>query len=179
MSRIGKLPIPISKGVKVTRSGTTVTVEGPKGRLSEEIHPSIQTEITENNVLVNRPSNVKYYQALHGLSRALIANMVTGVTKGFSKSLEIIGIGYRAVKTGKGITFHLGYSHPIVLLPPDEVTIEIEGANKLTVSGINKQVVGQVAAQIRSLRPPEPYKGKGIKYAGEQIRRKAGKTAGA
>ena len=179
MSRIGKLAISISKGVKVTRSGTTVTVEGPKGRLSEEIHPSIQTEITDKNVLVKRASNVKYYQALHGLSRALIANMVTGVTDGFSKSLEIIGIGYRAEKTGKGVTFHLGYSHPIVFLPPDEVTIKIEGANKVTVSGINKQVVGQVAAQIRSLRPPEPYKGKGIKYADEQIRKKAGKAAGA
>jgi large subunit ribosomal protein L6 len=179
LSRIGKLPIPITKGVKVTRSGSTVTVEGPKGRLSEEIHPSIQTEITDKNVLVKRASNVKYYQALHGLSRALIANMVTGVTDGFSKSLEIIGIGYRAEKTGKGVTLHLGYSHPIVFLPPDDVTIKIEGANKVTVSGINKQVVGQVAAQIRSLRPPESYKGKGIKYTDEQIRKKAGKTAGA
>jgi large subunit ribosomal protein L6 len=179
LSRIGKLPIPLSKGVKVTRSGTTVIVKGPKGQLSEEIHPSIQTDITDNEVMVKRPSNVKYYQALHGLSRALIANMVIGVTEGFSKDLEIIGIGYRVEKTGKGITFNLGYSHPIVLVPPDEVTIEIKGANKVTVSGINKQVVGQVAAQIRSFRPPEPYKGKGIRYADEQIKRKTGKTAGA
>jgi len=179
LSRIGKLPIPLPKGVKVSRSGTQITVEGPKGRLSEKIHPSIQTEITDNEILIKRPSNVKYYQALHGLSRALIANMVTGVTEGFSKELEIIGIGYRVEKTGKGITFHLGYSHPIVLIPPDEVNIEIKGANKITISGFNKQVVGQVAAQIRSFRPPESYKGKGIRYAGEQIRRKAGKTAGA
>jgi large subunit ribosomal protein L6 len=154
-------------------------VEGPKGKLSEKIHPSIIVEIGENELVVKRPSDVKYYRALHGLSRALIANMVTGVTEGFHRQLEIIGVGYRAEKAGKAVTFHLGYSHPITLVPPPEVTINIEGANKLTVSGINKQVVGQIASEIRSFRPPEPYKGKGVKYADEHIRRKAGKTAGA
>jgi large subunit ribosomal protein L6 len=179
LSRIGKMPIAIPKGVKITRSDNVVSVEGPKGKLSEKIYASIKTEITDTDVIVKRPSNVKFYRSLHGLTRALIANMIAGVTEGFKKDLEIIGVGYRAEKTGKGVTFHLGYSHPIVFLPPDEVKIELEGANKIRVSGINKQVVGQAAAQIRSFRPPEPYKGKGVKYADEQIRRKAGKTAGA
>lgn len=179
MSRIGKMPIAIPKGVKIARVDNVVSVEGPKGKLSEKIYPSIQTEITDTEVVVKRPSNVKFYRSLHGLTRSLVANMVMGVTEGFKKDLEIIGVGYRAEKAGKGITFHLGYSHPITILPPDEVKIELEGANKIQVSGINKQVVGQVAAQIRSFRPPEPYKGKGVKYADEKIRRKAGKTAGA
>jgi len=179
LSRIGKTPISVPKGVKVTRTGNIVSVEGPKGNLSEKIHPSIETEITDAEIIVNRPSDAKYYRSLHGLSRALIANMVIGVTVGFKKNLEIIGIGYRAEKAGKAITFHLGYSHPITLVPPDEVKVELDGANKVEVSGINKQVVGQIASEIRSFRPPEPYKGKGIKYADEQVRRKAGKTAGA
>lgn len=179
MSRIGKMPISIPKGVKIARVDNVVTVEGPKGKLSELIHHSIQTEMTETEVIVKRSSDIKYYRSLHGLSRALIANMVTGVTEGFKRNLEIIGVGYRAEKTGKGVTFHLGYSHPITIIPPDEIKIELDGANKVEVSGINKQIVGQVAAEIRSFRPPEPYKGKGIKYADEQIRRKAGKTVGA
>lgn len=179
MSRIGKLPIPIPKGVEVSRSGATIMVKGPKGQLAEKIHHSIEVEITDGEILVKRPSDIKYFKALHGLSRALIANMVIGVTQGFSKSIEIIGVGYRVEKAGKGITFQLGYSHPITFLPPEEVKVDIEGANKIMVSGINKQVVGQVAAQIRSFRPPEPYKGKGVKYAEEHIKRKAGKKAGA
>jgi len=179
LSRIGKLPIDIPKGVKVARSGDVINVEGPKGKLSESIHPLIQTEITDTNVVVKRSSDLKYHRSLHGLSRALIANMVIGVTEGFKKNLEIIGVGYRAEKIGKVITFYLGYSHPITLVPPEEVSIELDGANKIQVSGINKQIVGQVAAEIRSFRPPEPYKGKGIKYSDENIRRKAGKTAGA
>ena len=179
MSRIGKTPISVPKGVKVTRTGNIVSVEGPKGKLSEKIHPSIETGITDTEIIVRRPSDAKFYRSLHGLSRALIANMVMGVTEGFKKNLEIIGVGYRAEKAGKAITFHLGYSHPITLVPPDEVKVELDGANKVEVSGINKQVVGQIASEIRSFRPPEPYKGKGIKYADEQIRRKAGKTAGA
>jgi large subunit ribosomal protein L6 len=179
LSRIGKLPIAIPKGVKITRADDLIQVEGPKGKLSEKIRPEIQVEISGSEIVVKRPSNVKYHRALHGLTRALLANMITGVTKGFHRDLEIIGVGYRAEKTGKGVTFYLGYSHPIVLLPPKEVSVDIAGANKITVSGINKQVVGQVAAEIRSFRPPEPYKGKGVKYAEEQIRRKAGKTAGA
>lgn len=179
MSRIGKTPISVPKGVKVTRTVNIVSVEGPKGKLSEKIHPSIETEITDTKIIVRRPSDAKFYRSLHGLSRALIANMVIGVTAGFKKNLEIIGVGYRAEKAGKAITFYLGYSHPITLVPPDEVKVELDGANKVEVSGINKQVVGQIASEIRSFRPPEPYKGKGIKYADEQIRRKAGKTAGA
>jgi large subunit ribosomal protein L6 len=179
LSRIGKLPIAIPKDVKITRDKDTIIVEGPKGKLSERIHPSIKVEIGDQEVNVKRPSDAKYYRALHGLSRALIANMVTGVTSGFKRQLEIIGVGYRAEKAGKGVTFHLGFSHPITIIPPDEVKIELEGGNKITVSGINKQVVGQVASEIRSFRPPEPYKGKGVKYADEHIRRKAGKTAGA
>ncbi|MCP4581609.1 MAG: 50S ribosomal protein L6 [candidate division Zixibacteria bacterium] len=179
MSRIGKLPISIPKGVKITKQDNTVIVEGPKGKLSERIRPEIQVEISDDTLVVKRPSDIKYHRALHGLSRALIANMVTGVTEGFKRNLEIIGVGYRAEKAGKGVTFYLGYSHPITLIPPDEITIELEGANKITVSGINKQIVGQIASEIRSFRPPEPYKGKGVKYADEQIRRKAGKTAGA
>ena len=179
MSRVGKLPIEIPDGVKVKRDGDVVHVEGPKGKLSEKIHSSIVTEIGDKEIVVKRPSDEKYYRALHGLSRALIANMVTGVTDGFKINLEIIGVGYRAEKAGKGVTFHLGYSHPITILPPEEVNIDLEGANKVQVSGINKQVVGQIAAEIRAFRPPEPYKGKGVKYADEHIRRKAGKTAGA
>lgn len=179
MSRIGKLPIKIPKGVKITVDNNTVFVEGPKGKLSENIHPNIKIEINNDELTVTRHSEVKYYRALHGLSRALIANMVTGVTKGFARELEIIGVGYRAEKAGKGVTFHLGYSHPITLVPPPEIKIDIEGANKIKVSGVSKQVVGQIASEIRSFRPPEPYKGKGVKYAEEQIRRKAGKTAGA
>jgi large subunit ribosomal protein L6 len=173
------LPVAIPKGVKITKKDNTVIVEGPKGKLSEQIRPEIEVEISDDELVVKRPSDIKYHRALHGLSRALIANMVTGVTEGFKRDLEIIGVGYRAEKAGKGVTFHLGYSHPITLIPPDEINIEVEGANKVTVSGINKQVVGQIASEIRSFRPPEPYKGKGVKYAGEQIRRKAGKTAGA
>jgi large subunit ribosomal protein L6 len=173
------MPIQIPKGVKVTRDKDMIVVEGPNGKLSEKIHPSIKVEIGDQEVSVKRPSDVKYYRALHGLSRALIANMITGVTTGFKRQLEIIGVGYRAEKSGKGVTFHLGFSHPITIIPPDEVKIELEGGNKITVSGINKQVVGQIASEIRSFRPPEPYKGKGVKYADEQIRRKAGKTAGA
>jgi len=173
------MPIKIPQGVKVIREKDVVTVEGPKGKLAERIHPSIRTEVSEGEVIVMRPSDGKYYRALHGLTRALIQNMVVGVTQGWKKNLEIIGVGYRAEKAGKGVTFYLGYSHPITLLPPEGVKIDIEGANKLQVSGTNKQIVGQVAAEIRAFRPPEPYSGKGVKYSDEEIRRKAGKKAGA
>ena len=179
MSRIGKMPIKIPQGVEITRADDVIKVKGPKGELSEKVHPSIETEITADQVIVRRPSEAKYHRSLHGLTRALIANMVTGVTEGFKTKLEIIGVGYRAEKKGKAVTFYLGYSHPITLIAPEEIEIELEGANKIEVSGINKQVVGQVASEIRSFRPPEPYKGKGIRYADEQVRRKAGKTAGA
>ncbi len=179
MSRIGKNPIPIPSDVKVSRVDGLITVEGPKGKLTQKIEDIISTEISEKEIVFARSTDIKSHCAKHGLYRALVANMIKGVTEGFSKALEIIGVGYRAVKTGKAITFSLGYSHPVVVLPPDEIEIKIEAPTKLSVWGINKQLVGQVAAKIRSLRPPEPYKGKGIRYVGEYVRRKAGKTAGA
>jgi large subunit ribosomal protein L6 len=179
MSRVGKQPIPIPAGVKVLRAGGVVTVEGPKGKLSQKIHDEIGMEIKEGHAIFTRPSDSTYNRALHGLYRALVANMVKGVTTGFAKNLEIEGVGYKVEQTGKAFTFSLGFSHPIAILPPDGVEIKVQAPNKFSVSGINKQLVGQVAAKIRSFRPPEPYKGKGVRYAGEHIRRKAGKTAGA
>lgn len=179
MSRIGRKSIPIPSGVKIVRADGVVTVEGPMGKLTQGIHEDITMEIKGSQAILTRPSDSKRHRAMHGLYRALIANMIIGVTEGFSRDLEIEGVGYKAEKTGKAITFSLGYSHPIVLIPPEGIEVKIQGANKMTVSGIDKQLVGQVAAKIRSFRPPEPYKGKGIRYAGEHIRRKAGKTAGA
>jgi large subunit ribosomal protein L6 len=179
MSRVGKQPIPIPAGVKIERSGGVVTVTGPKGKLSQKIHDEIGMEIKDGHAIFTRPSDSKYNRALHGLYRALIANMVKGVTTGFSKDLEIEGVGYKVEQTGKAFTFSLGFSHPVAILPPQGVEIKVSAPNKFSISGIDKQLVGQVAAKIRSFRPPEPYKGKGVRYAGEHIRRKAGKTAGA
>jgi large subunit ribosomal protein L6 len=179
VSRIGKQPVPIPKGVKIIFEGDTVMVEGPKGTLSQKIHRDIKIEISDKEVLVQRPGDSKYFRALHGLYRALIANMVTGVSQGFVRKLEIIGVGYRAEKIGKSINFYLGYSHPVAIMPPPEVAVQVEGGNKVSISGISKQAVGQIAAEIRALRPPEPYKGKGIRYVDEHVRKKAGKTAGA
>ncbi len=179
MSRVGRKSIPIPSGVKVKRADGVVTVEGPKGKLTQDIHDDITMEIKDGQAMMTRPSDSKRHRAMHGLYRALIVNMVIGVTEGFSRNLEIEGVGYRVEKVGKAISLLLGYSHPVALVPPDGVDIRIEGTNKIMVSGIDKQLVGQVAAKIRSFRPPEPYKGKGIRYAGEHIRRKAGKTAGA
>ena len=177
MSRIGKKPIQIPDKVKVEISGTNVAVTGPKGSLSLDHHPRMKVVMEESEIRVQRPSDSKTSRSLHGLTRALINNMIVGVTEGFKKNLEILGVGYRAESRGKGIQLMLGYSHPIVLIPPPGVTIELEGNNKIHVSGIDKQMVGEVAAKIRSFRPPEPYKGKGIRYEGEEVRRKAGKTA--
>ncbi len=179
MSRIGKAPILIPPKIKVERANGEITVQGPKGNLSQKIHPEIKSEIKDDHIYFYRPSDSKYHRALHGLYRALVANMIKGVTQGFSRDLEIEGVGYKVEQTGKAFTFSLGYSHPIAVLPPAGIDIKVLAPNKLTVSGINKQLVGQVAAKIRSLRPPEPYKGKGVRYSGEHIRRKAGKTAGA
>lgn len=177
MSRIGKKPIQVPDKVKVKISGTNVTVTGPKGTLSLDHNPRMKVILEESEVKIQRPSDSKTNRALHGLTRSLINNMIVGVTEGFKKNLEILGVGYRAEPRGKGIQFLLGYSHPIVLIPPPGIDIELEGNNKIHVSGIDKQMVGEVAAKIRSLRPPEPYKGKGIRYEGEAVRRKAGKTA--
>ena len=179
MSRVGKKPIPIPAGVKVAIDNGTVSVEGPKGKLTQVVKNDITVEMADNQLVLKRPSDSNTHKAAHGLYRALLANNITGVTKGFTRELEIEGVGYKAEQTGKATTFSLGYSHPICVLPPAGVKIDVTAPTKLVVSGIDKHIVGQLAAKIRSLRPPEPYQGKGIRYAGEQIRRKAGKTAGA
>jgi large subunit ribosomal protein L6 len=177
VSRIGRKPVRIPKGVKVEVKNGAVKVTGAKGELSAAIHPDVTVEVKGEEVLVTRHADLKEQRSLHGLFRALIANMVTGVTTGFSRKLELVGVGYRAELKGKVLQLALGYSHPIVFRPPDSIKIEAPTQTNITVSGIDKQLVGLVAAKIRSLRPPEPYKGKGIKYEGEYIRRKAGKTA--
>jgi len=177
VSRIGRKPAHIPKGVKVEVKNGSVKVAGPKGELSVSIHPDVTVEVKGEDVIVSRHSDVKEHRALHGLFRALIANMMTGVTTGFSRKLELVGVGYRAELKGKVLQLALGYSHPIVFRAPDSIKIEAPTQTNITISGIDKQLVGLVAAKIRSLRPPEPYKGKGIKYEGEYIRRKAGKTA--
>ena len=179
MSRIGKLPIPIAKGVEVRQANGVVTVKGPKGQLEMTLHPDMSIVIDEAVVRVERPSDQKEHRALHGLTRSLVANMVTGVTEGFSKTLEIVGVGYRADTKGSGITLNVGFSHPIEYQPADGVALECPNQTTIVVSGIDKQKVGQTAAELRGFRPPEPYKGKGIRYQGEHVRRKAGKTAGA
>jgi large subunit ribosomal protein L6 len=177
VSRIGKKPIQIPKGVTVTLSNGEVTVKGPKGELKETVHPEIGVEIKEQEVHVTRSSDEKNYRALHGLWRALIQNMIIGVTDGYLKKLEIVGVGYRAEMKGARLNLLLGYSHPILFAPPEGIKIEAPTQTNITISGAHKQLVGLVAAKIRSLRPPEPYKGKGVKYEGEYIRRKAGKAA--
>ena len=179
MSRIGKLPVPILKGVEAKQTNGTVTVKGPKGELTLNVHPDMSVVIEDAEIRVERPSDHKDHRALHGLTRSLIANMVEGVTEGYSKTLEIIGVGYRADAKGKGITLNLGFSHPIEYTPVDGIKLECPNQTTIVVSGIDKQKVGQTAAELRAFRPPEPYKGKGIRYQGEHVRRKAGKTAGA
>jgi large subunit ribosomal protein L6 len=176
MSRIGRLPIPIPTGVDVKIDGQAVTVKGPKGELSLVIANPIEAKLEEGTVLVTRPDDERSSRSLHGLTRTLIANQITGVTQGYSKGLEIVGTGYRVQAKGSNIEFALGYSHPITVEPPTGISFTVEGNNKLTVTGIDKQAVGEVAANIRKLRKPEPYKGKGVRYAGEVVRRKAGKS---
>jgi large subunit ribosomal protein L6 len=177
-SRVGKRPIDIPSGVQVTRDGTAVKVKGPKGELSFTVAHGVDVAVEPKVITVSQVGGGKQALALHGTTRAVLANMVTGVTTGFTKSLEITGTGYRAQLSGKKLTLQLGYSHPIEFDPPNGITISVESPTKLTVSGYDKGLVGQVAANIRGFRPPEPYKAKGIKYAGEYIRRKAGKAAG-
>ncbi|MFB2582603.1 50S ribosomal protein L6 [Herbiconiux sp. P15] len=176
MSRIGRLPIDIPAGVTVTVAGQGVQVKGPKGELALTIAEPIAATVEENQVLVTRPDDERTSRSLHGLTRTLIANQIIGVTTGYSKSLEVVGTGYRVAAKGSGVEFALGYSHPISVEPPAGITFTVEGNNKLTVNGIDKQAVGEVAANIRKLRKPEPYKGKGVRYAGEVVRRKAGKS---
>ncbi|SHK35890.1 50S ribosomal protein L6 [Paramaledivibacter caminithermalis] len=177
MSRIGKQPITIPQGVQVTvTEKNVVSVKGPKGELSEQINPDIKVNINSDVITVERPSNNKKHRELHGLSRTLIANMVEGVTKGYEKKLQIIGVGYRAQKKGKVLNLQLGYSHPIDMEDPEGITVETPSQTEIIIKGINKQAVGNYAAKIRDLRPPEPYKGKGIRYDGEYVRRKEGKA---
>lgn len=177
MSRIGRLPVDIPAGVEVTvAEDNKVTVKGPKGTLFESLPAEMDIKVENNQVLVSRPNDLKKMKSLHGLTRSLIANMVTGVTKGYEKVLEINGVGYRAQKQGKKLILSLGYSHPVEMEDPEGIETVLDGQNKITVKGISKQKVGQFAAEIREKRKPEPYKGKGIKYADEVIRRKVGKT---
>ena len=178
MSRIGKKPVVIPDGVKITQEGNFLKIKGPKGELEQHIHPNIGIEIVENQVNVTRPDDTKQNKSLHGLSRALVQNMVTGVTDTYKKTLDIVGVGFKAELKGKNMLLNIGYSHPIFLMPPETVTLEIPTPTQIIISGIDKQLVGLVAAKIRSFRKPEPYKGKGIKYSDEHIVRKAGKTAG-
>ncbi len=177
MSRVGKKPIPIPSGVKVEIEDNLIMVTGPKGKLTQRIHPSMIVETYQDELVVKRPSDDKFHRSLHGLTRSLVANMVTGVITEYWKSLEIQGIGYKAELKGKKLNLSLGFSHPILFSPPEGIKIELDGPNKIKVSGVDKQLVGLVAAKIRSFRPPEPYKGKGIRYEGEMVRKKAGKTA--
>jgi large subunit ribosomal protein L6 len=176
MSRIGRLPVVVPKGVDVTIDGRSVSVKGPKGTLSLEVAEPIEVNQSDGVITVTRPNDEGSVRALHGLSRTLVANMVTGVTEGYSKTLEIVGVGYRVQAKGDGVEFSLGYSHPVPVTPPDGVTLRVETPTRLVVEGIDKQQVGEVAANIRKLRKPDPYKGKGVRYAGEQIRRKVGKA---
>jgi large subunit ribosomal protein L6 len=176
MSRIGKLPIAIPAGVKIALDGTTITVTGPKGSLTQQMNERMSIAVEDARIVVTRPSEEQQDRALHGLVRALINNMVVGVTAGFQRDLEINGVGYRAEVSGKVLTLSLGYSHPVVYELPEGISVEVDKQTKLSVKGIDKQLVGSAAAKIRSFREPEPYKGKGIKYADERILRKAGKA---
>ena len=176
MSRIGRLPISIPSGVEVSIDGQDVTVKGPKGELVHTVPSPIEAKLEDGQILVTRPDDERDSRSLHGLTRTLLSNNIVGVTEGYTKGLEIVGTGYRVTAKGAAVEFALGYSHPITFEPPAGITFAVEGNTKLTVSGISKQAVGEVAAQIRKLRKPEPYKGKGVRYAGEVVRRKAGKS---
>jgi large subunit ribosomal protein L6 len=176
MSRIGKLPIPVPSGVEITLTGQDVTVKGPKGTLSHTVAEPIRVEQEEGQLLVRRPDDERESRALHGLTRSLVANMVTGVTDGFIKTLEIRGVGYRVQARGNDLEFALGYSHPVPVAAPAGITFEVQTPTRFVVRGIDKQAVGEIAAKIRKLRRPDPYKGKGVRYAGENVRRKVGKA---
>jgi large subunit ribosomal protein L6 len=176
MSRIGRLPIAVPSGVDVTIEGRQLTVKGPKGTLSRVLHPDMAVSTEDGTIVVSRPTEQKTHKQLHGLTRTLVNNMVVGVTDGYRKGLEITGVGYRAALNGRKLTLNLGYSHPIEIDPPEGISFELENPTHLSVVGIDKELVGQVAAQVRSTRKPDPYKGKGVRYAGEQVRRKAGKA---
>jgi len=179
MSRIGKMPIPMPKGIEVKLDGAHLTVKGPKGELALDVIPEMTVSVEDEQIVVERPSDASKHKALHGLTRSLIANMVEGCAQGFRKTLEIQGVGYRADMKGSTLNLQLGFSHPIDFQPPEGVSIQTPDQTTIVIEGADKQAVGQAAAVIRGYRPPEPYKGKGIRYQGEHVRRKAGKTAGA
>jgi len=176
VSRVGKLPVTIPAGVSVELSGSRIKVKGPKGALERDLPGAISVERTEDALVVTRPSEAQEHRALHGLTRALVQNMVTGVTDGFEKTLQIEGVGYRASLQGKSLNLALGYSHPVVVEPPEGIAFAVEGTQTIKVSGTDKELVGQTAADVRAWRKPEPYKGKGVRYAGEKVRRKVGKS---
>ena len=178
MSRIGRMPIAIPAGVTVTLDGNVITVKGAKETLTRELHPNMQVAVENNEIVVTRPNDEKQNRALHGLTRTLIHHMVVGVTEGFKKELDVNGVGYRVAKQGKDLVMNLGFSHQVVMSEIDGISIEVPNPNKIIISGPDKQKVGQFAAEVREKRPPEPYKGKGIKYVDEHIRRKEGKTGG-
>lgn len=177
MSRVGKMPIFIPQGISVEKKGNLISVKSQKGKLEQAIHPDIKVHIKENEISVERSSDNGFHRSLHGLTRTLIQNMVTGLAEGYEKKLEIVGVGYRAEMKGKALALLLGFSHPIYFKPPEGIIIEVPAPNSVVVRGVDKQLVGQVAAKLRSFRPPEPYKGKGVRYEGEHVRKKAGKTA--
>ncbi len=177
MSRIGRYPVEVPKGVEVVLKDGTFSAKGPKGELTLDIHPQMTVTVDDGEVRVERPSEHKDHKALHGTTRALIRNVILGVSEGFERKLEIVGVGYRAGKSGSGLTLHLGFSHPVEYPAPEGIELEVPAPTQIVVRGADKQLVGQVAAELRGIRPPEPYKGKGVRYQGEEIRRKAGKTA--
>jgi large subunit ribosomal protein L6 len=176
MSRIGRKPISVPSGVDITLNDSVITVKGPKGSLSRQLHKDMKVTVQDNVITVERPSDNKQHRSLHGTTRSVVANMVSGVTEGFSKSLELVGVGYRANKSGNKLVLNVGYSHPVEIVPEDGIEFEVPAATKIIVKGIDKERVGATAAKIRSVREPEPYKGKGIKYEGERIIRKEGKA---
>ncbi|MDD5038481.1 MAG: 50S ribosomal protein L6 [Dehalococcoidales bacterium] len=177
MSRVGRLPITVPQGVAVSIKEGEVTVKGPKGELHRRFHPDMSIALNDNSLVVSRPNNDKVHRSLHGLTRTLLANMVKGVTATFQKDLEIVGVGYRAEKSGDKLVIRVGYSHPVEVVPLPGVSLNVEGANRIKVVGVDKEAVGEMAARIRAIRPPDAYKGKGIRYAGEPVRLKAGKAA--
>lgn len=177
MSRIGKQPVPVPSGVEVTIEGSTVRVKGPKGELSQTFNEDMAITLDDGVLTVTRPDDTREHRSLHGLTRTLLSNMVVGVSEGFSRNLEIVGVGYRAALKGRDLEMALGFSHPVLVTAEEGITFEVPAPNRITVRGIDKQRVGQVASEIRGWRPPEPYKGKGVKYEGEYVRRKLGKTA--
>lgn len=176
MSRIGKAPIPLPPGVQVTVTGQRVAVQGPRGALERVVHPDLRVEVQDGTLLVRRPTDQRHHRALHGLTRALLANMVRGVTEGYRVELEIHGVGYRAARQGDRLVLQVGFSHPVEIAPPPGITFEVPAPTRVVVSGIDRELVGQVAARVRAVRPPDAYKGKGIRYLGERVKLKPGKA---